>query len=404
MQIHKMNEKFQKLTTDIQEKNDAQSRSFANSQKSEKERLSNEFDADRRTLKRMTNSIVNSGNRGDEARMETERVKKSLGGRIASLKNKVSETRDRASYEKDSLTKEMQGALKQRDNENRDQIEQLAADNSKFTGKLLSKFRNAKDEIVSRYKKGMSSQEINNEKRSLDERRDFKLKLSNQRRMFGETLNDLSDRNSKSISKLQKDFAQEKTDFIEKSKIDTHHSNEELKDTLKTVFSKKEEALQKRLDSALSNNSRLTEQFDRKVASIKKKNADEMRLLKQQGHEQRIEDRRSTKRLVDERGQKDLERFLTVKKKFDEKISQVKSHNEIQTSKIVERYEDQIDQAKREDATKFKRKVSEMEREYSKMMKTNELKLSAVVNKYELKLDKLRQANREARELRTKRA
>ncbi len=389
---------FEKLTQRIQDRNTGELTRLNRQNKTEKRELENNFAKNRIELERRTNALLNEG-----AATKVEDSKRDLMAKhenqIANLRKNIEENNYNNNLLNERLNRSQVDELKKMEIAHNSQIEekdqQLRELRQEEIGGLKEQFEDYQELMVGRNK----NLEREKEETAVASRQKLTNTLARQRAEFGRQINQINVSNREAMAAARDEMATEQTKFIEKTKRDVHEELADLKDDMNTVFSRKEQSLNQRLEMSEKERVALEEKYQKKIDVLKEKSAKELEQLKVFENQRRIEDRRAAQRQLEQQ-QREFEKTLNaLRREYDRRLDRTKSNNDIQVAKLTQRYEGQIDRERKEHNAAMQRTVTNINANYNRLVDKSNMERDALINQYEMKIEKLREANRLAKEV-----
>lgn len=402
-QENEMTNSYRKNVDDIERKNIEVETNTNRRYKEDVENRERRFANEVESLNRKAVALSKLGGTSDESANNLERVKNSYENRQKNFQNYM----DNILYDKkvaqEKAQDEFRNTIVESEDNQKERELNLIRDNNLSVKNLARKFTNERDNLVSQYDKELKSTVSQNEARSLANREMGKQQLEGQRKIFGDTIRRITDDKNNAISNIQGDFAKEKTAYLERAKKDQHKEMSELKDNMNDAFTRKALSYETQILDQNNQKELLKSKFEKYVDTMQTKTSKEIEETQLMAKENREADMKASKKIMSAREDEYMRKFLSLKGQFDKKISEIKHENEILVEKLTQRYEDRIEQMSKENKKEYKLLEDGSRERYEKMVRLNEINVNALRDQYELKIDKLRQANREALEIDSKR-
>jgi len=389
---------FEKLTSRIQDKNTTELQKQNRVNKEEKRDLEKSFAQNRIQLERRSNKLINEGS-SSKVESSRRKLKDQHENQLANLQK----NNDQNNYNNALLNERL--ATTQAEELKKNEIYHLAELDKKDDqmrelreeqiGGLKENFEDYQETMSKRTK----NLELKNETQSVNAKKKLTSSLAQQRAELGRQINFINTTNQRAIANIKDETAEEQSKFIEKTKRNVHNEIEGIKSDMRTSFTRKEQALMDQIEKQDKEKLALTEKYETKIDDIQKRNMKETEKLKLFEHERRAEDRRAAERQL-EAQQRDFEQnMMSIRREYDKRLDKAKANNDLQVTKLTERYESQISRERNEHAKQMATEVSLMKSNYEALHDKTEMEKNNLVNQYELKLNKLREANRVASEV-----
>jgi hypothetical protein len=346
-------------------------------------------------LKEQTNKAVNGGVRGNSAQDE-----------IARLKDEKKEIKDRQQANLDSIN-----YLHQAQNEKDNEVQQVQMRNESAMGRLarqkqekefhevrqadLEENRNERQMQMDQYSKnlniaGKTFEEINSREAALSKQRAEQL-----RNEFSKTMELVDQKNHESISTVQTESKRDKLNFLNQAAKDLYNSQEDIKDEHRKVIDRTAQGYEQRLSGLDESKNKLADRYERKLEDHHKKSSKEINLMAEIETQRKFDDRRAQRQLLDTKENEAQKRYSDLKAQYDMTMEKTKMKQDMQTTKLVERYEDQIATMSRDHNTEIVRRVGELNNEYKRLSEFTTNSLQQQKDQYDLRIEKMRLVNHE---------
>ena len=208
----------------------------------------------------------------------------------------------------------------------------------------------------------------------------------------------MQQKNDDLLTDLQDKTRRDNSAFIENTRKKTHFEKEDLKHDLREHFSRKEDSLNKRLDSSIKQNMSITDRFENKLENVKKKSAEEIQNIRLLTDERRQADRRTFRReFGDSNKQKQLE-LAKLKGSFERQLSKSKLENDKQNTKLIRKYESQLSNERKDHQRTMVKKLEIARTDYQRLYSHSELEKETLRNQFEIQMANLRQTFQEQAE------
>lgn len=392
-EIETQGKRFENFTEKLARKNvtdsNRMSREHALSMKQQERRSQKEIEG----LRKKTDMITSAQEEGSAASKETDAITDRYEKRLEHSFNMAKDQQLKNQIEKDRLIENTQDDEKITMENQRKEVSKLNSDNHRYIEDMQSSFKKERDKVTDEHTRDIQQKEIVQEEKIVSERTGNKKLLENQRKVFGETVDTLQKKNIETVENLQSEFAKEKTTFIEKNKKDNYDSLNGQREDFRLKIDKMVESYEKRLVDKDLTNQRTIEIYENKLAGFQKKLQEETNNGKRAFDDMRYENEKSTKQLVEAREREYFKRFMEVKNRFDKEIATSKYQNDLNTTKLTQRYEEKISQMKNDYEREIKQRNDESRSEYTRLAETSKIQLDALRDQYEAKISKIRSGN-----------
>ena len=344
-------------------------------------------------ITREANEKVSGGSRASIVEGEKDRLSQSYENRISRLKNQQAQNDRSASLESERSGLIFQDNVKETKIKHSKKIAELERNNIDFQKEIITKTKKDSDKTVEAFRSELQKNKILSEGNENRITSQFKKQISNQRKDFGQAVQQLDEKNRNAVESMQASHAKEKTDFIEANRFSRHVELEDVKDQLRTSNDKKIESMEKRISHAHEKNDKDVKLFETKLERLATKTNKELAVRTMLESERRAEDTRGFKReLKAKNHEMALEKHL-MKENFEKKISKIKNTNDIRVNKLTERYETRYDN----DITSLKREMStklkNLREQYVTLSDQSKLEKEMIRSQYETRIDDMRQSH-----------
>jgi gas vesicle protein len=393
---------FEKLTSEIYEKNSDEFKDAQRKNKADKRLLEKSFARDRIQLERKTNQLLNDGSSD-----KVERTRKALVNqyekRIDSLQNNIEENNYNNSLRSEKMALDFADENKTAEIMHNRDLDKKDSEMRELRKEVIGGLKERFDNYQELTNQKLKTTEMAKEQGEVEAKQKLSSNLARQRAEFGRTVNKINDANKQAISDIQNEVAKEQTNFYQKTKRDVHNQMEDLKSDLNSVHAKKEDSLAKQILSKEQENNKLIDKYETKLSVLKAKSAKELEHLKVFESERRAEDRRATQRAMAQKQREFDKNLQAVRTDYEGRLDSAKANADLHVSKLTERYEGELIRQRNDSNKELQRTVALMKANYNKLADKSELEKETIVNQYELKMNKLREANRVASEVQTTR-
>jgi len=356
--------------------------------------MKDSFQRDINDFKRTSeNKIANKDAHFNQERLSRISDNEMSDARIKKLKKQMDDQRSNDEVNSDLASSDFKKTIKGMNVESTRALQKMEVNNHEQLTEQQEASRYNIENAQRQYQKSMaqkedySSAKIDSLKKVADAR------IEGQREFYTDTIEKLSEQNDSRNKKMRDEFAKEQTALIERSRRDMFTDREELKDDLIKTAARKEMGLEQRLEAQQKEAMRSQENFDKSITVVKESSNEQLRNQKIMEVDQRIEDRRASKRIMDGRAEEYEKRLIATRHDFDKKMDAIKSNNDRQLAKIAEEYESRMKIMQKEKDQSVKSIVTSKDYEYEKLKKLSDTQAETIRNQYELKIEKLRQAN-----------
>lgn len=404
LENQELTDSYKNLNDKLQKRTEFERRRQDREQANQIQDMQRVFNDDLEALKMKANKITNATTDGSEGRARMDRMAKLYDNRIEHLNNELKQVQVDAEHDKEQIKYTYQDALRAKSRKHSGEIEKREKEFYKFSEETNNNYFDEKEGIVDQFREQIREKDQVYEENVGMQRVKTKDRLDKQRKIFGQTISDLTQRNVDTVSNIQDEFAKEKTRVIEGSKKDTHRALRDQKDDFRVRIDKTVESYEKRLHDKENQIKRLTEQYENRIANMQEKMAKDDKKRLEEGQEEKEMLQRTNRFTIEAKEKEYLKQFMAMKKRYAMELERSKFENDMQVTKLTKRYEGMMDRLKNEYEAELTTKLGVARREYENLVKSTELEKEAIRGQYETKLEKMRMANAADLERNMKRA
>lgn len=386
-----MESNFENITNRVQRRNVKEQQKLSKQNSELAKNLNERFQKDVKVIQRKANALAHNGDLTNQQHQEV--MQERFDSRLQQLKDSMEAQTNQHQFDKNNIQDNFKDLVQQESDKRHKDMDRYAKETNKFNEEMRDKFRKEKGEMRENADRRLRTVMKDHEISAYRDRTNAKKALENQRNMFSDTLKSMSEKNIETVDSIQKEFAKEKTAFLEKAKRDLHHLHADLRDEQRNKLDSLISAYDKRLEMAQNNLTRTKDLYEERMEALERKTSKEIAQQNISATERRKEDVRDFKRTLNNQEKKSHKEFLALKGEFDKKINRIKHHNDIHVTKLTQRYEDMLAQTKRDYEREIRRREALNRSEYLQLAKSEELAKDAIRNQYEMKLEKTRLTN-----------
>ncbi|MCF8060497.1 MAG: hypothetical protein K9K67_14440 [Bacteriovoracaceae bacterium] len=393
---------FEKLTNQIQDRNESEMQRLNRQNKTDKRDLENTFAKDRIQLERRTNSLLNEGSHN---KVETSRkaLQAQHENQLGNLKKSIEENTYNNNLLNERLSRTHSGEIKNLEIFQNTELDKKNNEMRKLRQEEVGGLRDqfgSYQELMGKRNKNL---ERENEEQTVAARQKLVNTVARQRAEFGRTLNHINMSNQEAMADARVEMSEEQTKFIESTKRNVHNEMEDLKSDLNDVFARKEDSLQKKIEMSEKEQVALEDKYQKKLDTLQAKSAKELEQLKVFESERRKEDRRAAERQLDQQQREFQKTLMSLRREYDSRLDKTKANNDLHIAKLTERYENQISRERQESNAASQRAASMANANYNRLVDKTNMEKDTLINQYEVKISKLREGNRLANEIKNTR-
>jgi hypothetical protein len=342
-------------------------------------------------LRNETKAKVTGGSRLDNQIENEKRLVDGYENRMKHIKNKLEEVKYKNQEDKNRMNKKNQSQIAAIELKNNKNIESKNKDMRDYREKVVKSSKQEMQDTIDTYKQELRSTKQEQIQQGMNSAEKSKQLLNNQRMDYSRNMIEIQQKNEDLLVDLQDKNRRENSAFIENTRKKTHHERQELKHDLRQTFSRKEDSLNKRLDSSLKKNFAITSHYENKLENIKNKSAEEIQDIRMLSDERRSADRRTFRREFENiNKQKQLE-LSKLKGDFERKIAKTKRDNDKSSTKLIRSYETQLSTERKEHHRTMAKKLEVARTDYERLYSQSELEKATLKNQFEIQMANLRQ-------------
>jgi len=393
-----LQDNFRKLTNDISSRNQKKRKFEVKENELRQKNIEKQFADNLYQAKREMNEKLKGGDRSDIVQKKLDHTVSSYEDRIKAIYDKVQDDNFNQQIDKERMGDSFTASIKDLKFKNQQDVEEKDKVFRDFRTNELSKVKERSDVAVKTFQKEISNTRMQSEAQSLKDRAMNKKLLANQKKVFGETVNTLNEKNREALTELQAENAKEKTRFIENARRQHHNELEETKFEMKRIMAQKEKSLTERNEQLIKNSEKMIGQYEEKLDRIEKKGLKELEKLKMMHAEENDSNKIAMKRLINSKDRENEFEKIQIKSDYDKRLSRAKDTSDRQIEQTVAHYEDLLTRERDDSMKKFQSKVSSMKSDYEKLYQQNELEKATMQQQFQDRIEELRMANTKALE------
>jgi hypothetical protein len=404
----------------INNQKEADSKMMRNNIEDLTDKLTDKFDADKDQAKKETKSLlmnkdrdqaramqalrneskakIRGGTRLDNQNDKEQRVVDGYENRLKHLKNKLEEVKYQNQENKLRINQKIQSQIANSEIIGHNKIEDKNEEIIDYKENAVKKSKQDMEKTLDSYKTALTSTKQEQVQQGMNSSEKSKRLLNSQRMEYSRSIIDMQQKNDDLLTDLQDKTRRDNSAFIENTRKKTHFEKEDLKHDLREHFSRKEDSLNKRLDSSIKQNMSITDRFENKLENVKKKSAEEIQNIRLLTDERRQADRRTFRReFGDSNKQKQLE-LAKLKGSFERQLSKSKLENDKQNTKLIRKYESQLSNERKDHQRTMVKKLEIARTDYQRLYSHSELEKETLRNQFEIQMANLRQTFQEQAE------
>lgn len=397
-ELEKMNlqSEYNNLTQNIIDRNESQAEQTRRVNERVSRERENQYATDLQAVTRKSNEMVNSGGKVKSLEDEKRKVVDNYEGRIRDLRSEAEDTAYKSQMEKERMNKEFVQQTREQTSLADKQKGEVQKELREFHTEAMAATKDKNDKVVSSYKKELAQTRNAAEAKSIDDRIGSNQRLEEQRVSFSKTIDAMSTKNRETINEIQEQNKKEQTKYIQEAKRNMHHEREDIKDDLNSVFARKEDSYEKRLENLERDKKSVVESYESKLTNLEKKYTKELEEMRVIMSETRAGDMRDFKRQLEMKEREMAGDKLRMKQDFDTKLIKIRDRQETQLAKLHERFTQTLEGERVDHSRELKRKLDEAHTNYERLYDTAQMEKDQMKHQYEVRLEKLRQDRREA--------
>lgn len=384
---------FSDLQDNIRKKNLADQEVQKQNHLGDIKRVEKRFSDDLKNYKKTTDHKLQGGTEVDTLRDEMLQSKKSSDNRISNLRanHEAQNEIERSKAERqDSNNNDQIKNLKQSKIDDVDQLKRrMEAD---FSKKMIET-KDKNTDVIDRYKLENYKEKQAAEKRLDDLTLTSNDKVSKQRVEFGKVVNTINEKNIETINALKNEYSKDKTEFIEKSKRDFSDEKNQMKEDFNRSLDLREQAFNKKLDSTISDAQKMAQVYEDRLEQLARKADKEIDSLRMTFEENKIKDEQSHRLQIENVNTEHKNEVMGLREKYERIIAKDRALNEVQSNKIVQKYEDQLDRERFNFSKELQNKNLENQANFERLFKAAELEKETLKRQFEDRIEMMKLAD-----------
>jgi len=256
---------------------------------------------------------------------------------------------------------------------------------------VLKNSKQEMQEIIDTYQSELRATKKEQSQQGVNSFQKSKQMLNNQRMEHSQNIIEMQQKNEDLLINLHDQNRRENSAFIEKTRKKSHQEKEEIKNGLVETFNRKENSLNKKLDSSLKKNFAITNHFETKLENIKSKSAEKIQEIRMNSNDRRLADRRTFKQEYENiKKHKQIE-FSKLKGEFERQIAKTKRDNDKRSTRLVRRYETQLSTERKEHHRSMAKKLEVARTNFQRLYSQSEFEKETLRNQFQIQMANLRQ-------------
>ena len=328
--------------------------------------------------------------------LKAERINKQKETQLKRLKDFLLE---KELHRKNEVTKMAQEykRLKMKDkSEYADKLRKIQNEAYRLRMEDMEKSNKKSDKLIEDYRGKLEDLQVKN-KESLDNIRGrIERLMRKQERDRFDYLNEHVKGNQRKLGKIKKDYGEEKTQIIDKSRRDLYLATRDIRNSLNRKIEHKKNSYTESLDILKGRYEKMENRYERKLANLKEELTKELNyrdFLAQRGQEER---NRIHKEVLSDEGHKTEKRLIKLKKEFNKKLAKIDKENILLRDSIVREFQEKIQRMNREHRQNIKKTVDSLNNRFKSFKHGAESLLETQRTQYEGKIKNIRESNAKA--------
>ncbi len=389
---------FEELTERLSNKSRANLQKLSEKNKENKRNLEKDFAKQVNWLKRKANKLADEGHTSKSTKFQ-KGVDNRWQERLDGIRSEIEELNYKNQENNKRISESQQESLEQLEKDYKREIDQGKAETRRFRdGEIadLQKKFEKRDQNRMRHQRYL---ETEFENRELAATHKSKKILDRTKVDHNHLVNKINYTHTQNAEDLKKELLKEQTTVIEGSKRQSSREKAELRKDLKSQHARREDGLSRRIEAKELERKKVVEEYERKIARIRGKAAEEIVQSKILENERRYEDKLSVDRELKIRDEINQKEAAIVRFEMEKKLAKSKTDADIYVTKLIEKYENVLREERREFQRTLRRRLSSLNAEKDRLVRRAEIQRSSLIQQYESKIEDLKQANRIANEL-----
>lgn len=384
---------FSNLQNDIRKKSVAEEERVKISHQAEAKELNKRFNDDIRVVKKMSNQKILGGNEVATLKDENKRMAESYESRMANQHSEAAKNMRKvleSEKEKDANNRDKIKELKSKG------VEDLYTQEAGLNAKHKISFQEARDKtnsLVDRYKMDLGKSRVETEEKL--SKADYKSKnqLRDQRVEFGKYVNNANERKMEEITSIKDELSKDKTNFIEKTRRDYSEEKNVMKEDFNRQIAVKENLYEAKLAEMEKQTNKIIENYENRMGQIVRKTEKEVNAMKAIEAERNAKESLAKKIAFDNIQSEHQAEISNIRGKYETVIGKDRAVNELQTTRIVQKYEDQLDRERIEHQKEISMRLSESQAQFERLFKASELEKETLRTQYEQRMENMKSAS-----------
>lgn len=384
---------FSNLQNDIRKKSIAEEERVKIAHQAEAKELNKRFNEDIRTVKHMSNQKILGGNEVVTLKDENKRMAESYETRMAAQRTDAAKNMSKAiekDKENDSLNREKLKEVKTK------AVNDLYEKEAVLNAKHKTSFQEAKDKtntLIDRYKADLGKSRVDTEEKLSKADSKSKNQLKDQRVEFGKYINNVNSLKMEEITSIKDELSKDKSNFIEKSRRDYSEEKSLIKEDFNRQMAVKEGLYESKLSEMEKQTNKIIENYENRMSQILRKTEKEVDAMKSIEAERNAKESLAQKIAYDNMQAEHKAELSNVRGKYENMIGKDRAVTELQTNRLVQKYEDQLERERIDHQKEISMRLSESQAQFERLFKASELEKETLRSQYEQRMENMKNAS-----------
>ncbi len=381
---------FLKLQDQLVKKNANEEMLSRNEHLKERKDLESRFNEEIRNIQRLSEQKVRANdNGGFNNKMRDEKLS-AMEKRATDLNLELKNQSEHFSKKEGEIDLEFRGRLKDLKQSQQNKLEENDIAANKYLNETISRIKSKNDEKITEVKSEANKNALQKDLQMQSEQRDFKKTVDKDRVQFGNVINEINDKNIKTLSEIKEEISKDKTKYIEQSKKDYNLEKMAIKEDYAKKLELKEQVYEKKLEDLKREMEKVIDNYEYKIVQVDKKSQNEIENLKGIILDQSEKEKSAR---VEDLKAKNFEHRLEMKnirEHYEKMIYKDRSDSEKLVNKIVQRYEEQLTKERNESQKVLSQKLLEAHTNLERFYKISEIEKSTMRKQYEDRIEQMK--------------
>lgn len=383
---------FSNLQQGIRQKNLASEERLKAGYQNESNELKKRFKEDLHYVEHLSNQKGRGGTETVNLKNENKILTGAYENRLQAAHAESQKNREEATKKENEMDTNYREKFRQMKADNTEKLERHDAQLNSYHQNKFQEARDKNNTLVDRYKSEIGSTKINSENKVSRLELKSKAQLKNQQVELDKYLNNINDKKLEEISVIKSEFNKDKSHFIEKTKRDFTDEKMVMKDEFNHQIAVKDDLYEKKLEEMEKQTNKIIGNYEARISQLARKAENEVEILKNSEGERKTKEQQANKILFDSQERQHQMELGNIRDKYERMIGKDRIIGEVQTNRIVQKYEDQIEKERMEHQKDMSMKLNESQAQLERLFKASELEKETLRNQYEQRMENMKLA------------